>query len=301
MLTLHDRDIIALFLSKMAEEDRSLPLSSFIVAACREFGWNTFARELKQLLIARPERHTPGEIPPRDIEWLSAFCLDKAADEDKAALARELCALAVQRFCEPRPPRAKHYSAYRDEEVSAMETSLPLLLKALAASDLGDELTRVIRFVQETPDEFSLDDCQVPSLKSVIPWSQKKLGAVHPSLASWLAAVQQQLEAATAIEPAPPTDWARPASVECDCRYCAQLKAFLADSENEVGRIPAPEHDRQHLIGRIERHECDVKHALEKKGSPYSLVLTKTTGSFERAVKRYEADCRLLRALPVAE
>jgi hypothetical protein len=27
-------------------------------------------------------------------------------------------------------------------------------------------------------------------------------------------------------------------------------------------------------------------------------VLTKTTGSFDRAVKRFEADCRLLSALP---
>jgi hypothetical protein len=36
----------------------------------------------------------------------------------------------------------------------------------------------------------------------------------------------------------------------------------------------------------------------EKKGSPYSLVLTKTTGSFERAVKRFKADRRLLSELP---
>ena len=40
----------------------------------------------------------------------------------------------------------------------------------------------------------------------------------------------------------------------------------------------------------IPRHQCDVKYALERKGSPYSLVLTKTNGSFERAVKRFQAD-----------
>jgi hypothetical protein len=54
---------------------------------------------------------------------------------------------------------------------------------------------------------------------------------------------------------------------------------------------------RQHLIGMIGRHACDVKHALERKGSPYSLVLTKTTGSFERATRRFEANCRLLKVL----
>ena len=54
---------------------------------------------------------------------------------------------------------------------------------------------------------------------------------------------------------------------------------------------------RQHLIGMIGRHACDVTHALEQKGSPYSLVLTKTTGSFERAAKRFEANRRLLKSI----
>ena len=69
---------------------------------------------------------------------------------------------------------------------------------------------------------------------------------------------------------------------------------------NEVGRIPAREEMRQHLIDTIDRHQCDVKHSLERKGSPYSLVLTKTSGSFERSVKRFEANHRLLNALPIA-
>ena len=37
---------------------------------------------------------------------------------------------------------------------------------------------------------------------------------------------------------------------------------------------------------------------LGRKGSPYSLVLTKTTGSFDRAVKRFETDLKLLGELP---
>ena len=57
----------------------------------------------------------------------------------------------------------------------------------------------------------------------------------------------------------------------------------------------------QHLISIIDRHQCDVKHSLERKGNPYSLVLTKTSGSFERSVKRFEANRRLLNALPITE
>jgi hypothetical protein len=66
-----------------------------------------------------------------------------------------------------------------------------LLLKALAASGRDEDLSHVIHFVQESPDEFSLDDCQVPCLKSLIPWSQKQFGLVHPQLVSWLISVRQ--------------------------------------------------------------------------------------------------------------
>jgi 2OG-Fe(II) oxygenase superfamily len=301
LLALHDRHTIAMFLTKLGEQDQSLRLSSFIVAACREFGWNAFASELKRLISSRPDVRGRQEIPFRDVEWLSAFCCDETADSDKSALVHEFCALAVERFCEPRPPQPTYNSPHRRRETSVSETSLPLLLKALAASGRDEGLSRVIQFVQGSPDEFSLDDCEVPCLKSLIPWSQKQFGSVHPQLASWLVAVRQKLESATATRPAPPADWARPADVACKCEYCAQLKAFLADPANEVGRIPAREDIRQHLIGIIDRHQCDVTYILERKGSPYSLVLTKTKGSFERAVKRFEVNRRLLSALPIAE
>ena len=207
---------------------------------------------MKQLITSRPDETCANrKFRFRDVEWLSAFCCDPTADPDKSALARELCALAVERFCEPRPPRPTYYSPHYRREASVSEKSLPLLLKALAASGRDEDLSRVIHFVQQSPDEFSLDDCQVPCLKSLIPWSRKQFGSVPPQLAAWLASVRQQLESATAKKPKPPTDWARPADVDCKCQYCAQLKAFLADPANEVGRIPAredhaPASDRHH-------------------------------------------------------
>jgi 2OG-Fe(II) oxygenase superfamily len=301
--TLHDRETIARFLSKLAEQDQTLRLASFVIAACREFGWNAFTRELRQLLTARPDERgrlsvpERWEIPRRDLEWLAAFCLDQTADPDKAALAHELCGLAVERFCAPPAPRPAYYRPSVRREPSVSESSLPLLLKALVATGRDDDLSRVLQFVEAWPDEFSLEGCQVPALKALLPWSQKQFGAVHPQLLSWLASVRQRLESATARQPAAPVDWARPADVACTCPHCMQLKAFLADPANAVGRIPAREDIRQHLIGMIGRHSCDVKHALERKGSPYSLVLTKTTGSFERATQQFAAHRRLLTIL----
>ena len=193
LLTLRDRETIALFLSKLAEQDQTLRLASFVVAACREFGWNAFALELKQLIAPRPEGqgrqniYERQPIPLRDVEWLSAFCLDKTADPDKAVLAHELCALAVQRFCAPPPPRPAHYWPSVRHSPSVAELTLPLLLKALVASGRDEDLARVIQFVEGLPDEFSLDGCVVPSLKTLVPWSQKAVRCGSSPAAAFLA------------------------------------------------------------------------------------------------------------------
>jgi hypothetical protein len=301
LLMLHDRDTVAMFLKKLSERDESLQLSSFIVAACREFGWCAFAPELKLLISSQPIESRREEIPFRDIEWLSAFCCEKTEDADKSALAAELCVLADDRFCRPRSRGSKYYTADYQREPTVSEKSLPLLIKALLASGCDEELSRVLKFVRESQNEFTIDDCLVPSLKTLVPWSKKQFGSVHPQLASWLTAVRQQLESATAKQPTPPADWTRPAEVDCKCQYCAQLNAFLADPANQVGRIAAREDLRRHVMNNADQHQSDVKYVLERKGSPFSLVFTKTNGSFERRLKRFEADLRLLSELPEVE
>lgn len=298
LLLLHDRDTIARFLSKMGEQDHSQSLKSFVVAACQEFGWGAFAPQLKGLLTLSEGVRADNEIPFRDIEWLSAFCCAPAEDADKPALARALCALATQHFCHATPRRWTYRSPDDSPERRLPETSLPHLIRALLASGRDEELSQVIHVVQHKRDVFGLGEFQVPCLKTLIPWSRNRFGDVPPQLASWLQAVRDDLQSATATPPAVPADWARPANAKCHCEYCARLNAFLADPASATGKIPAREEKRQHLIAMIDRHQCDATHALERKGTPYSLVLRKTTGSFDRAVKQFHVDCQLLRELP---
>ena len=73
----------------------------------------------------------------------------------------------------------------------------------------------------------------------------------------------------------------------------SSVKDYFESWANNKARETA----RDHVITTMIQHRCDVKHELERKGTPFSLVLTKTTGSFERATKRFEADRRLLRIL----
>lgn len=305
LLPLHDRDVVSLFLTTLSKRDPTVRLSSLVMAACREFGGAAFATEMRSLLSVPPALSSPRpthfrlDVPLRDIEWLSVFCCEKWDDVETSALARELCQQAVERFCEPMLARPRYYIGDTRGESSVAESSLPLLLKALTAAGCADDLSRVMGFVQASPGDFHLDDCMVPALKSLIPWASKRLGTVPAPLADWLATVRSQLESVTAREPSPPSDWSRPANIDCDCQFCAQLKTFLADPSQDVGRIRAGEHYRNHVISMIRQHRCDVTDTLERKGSPHTLVLTKTTGSFDRAVKRFKTDQKLLAQLPL--
>ncbi len=300
LLLLHDREAIAAFLTKLAEQDQTTRINSLVLGACAEFGWNAFAPELKQLLALSPDatRYRQDTILPRDLEWLCGFCCESKATAEKVAVARELCEIVVQRFCEPQAESSSHASSRRRPEPRLTGAGLSLLLKALLASDSRQQLPRLVQCVQQLPAAYNLDDYQVPCLIAIIPWAKKRLGSIPPAIADWLAAVRKQLIAATVQHPLPPTDWARPADLDCTCGYCAQLKAFLADATQSVGRIAAREDLRSHVIQTIGRNQCDVSHQLERRGSPFSLVLTKTDGSFQRAVKRFETDLKLLRELP---
>jgi hypothetical protein len=42
---------------------------------------------------------------------------------------------------------------------------------------------------------------------------------------------------------------------------------------------------RQHLHQIIDRHGCDLTHITDRRGSPQTLVCTKTTASYEAAYK----------------
>ena len=95
----------------------------------------------------------------------------------------------------------------------------------------------------------------------------------------------------------PPTDWAREANLRCTCEDCRALAQFLRDPTQRVGRFPIRKERRQHLHQQIDRHGCDCTHVTERKGSPQTLVCTKTQASYERRLKQYEADKEFLAEL----
>ena len=184
-----------------------------------------------------------------------------------------------------------------DRSIPEIARSLELLLQALFSTAQDPLAIKLIAAVRSLPLRFTRGNSQVPCLLKLIPWSQKKLKHVPHVLAEWSETVRAELIAATSQSPQRPTNWTRPAEIKGSSTHDKQLNDFLADPASETLTIAAAEQMRYVILSTVSEHRCDVTHRLEKKGSPYRLVFTKTLSSYERAVKQHENDLKMLTAL----
>lgn len=277
-------EAVCQFLEAVRERDAALDLGNLIVGMCRAHGCAAFASSLAAFF----EMPRDG-LCVRDFAWLDQFAGARFNDPDRDALLAKLARVAATRFCEQPAPRFAH-----QDDLAHPEVTLPALLRILVIAGDEQALEQVIRLVADQPTRFSLDDVQMPSLSRAVNWARKQNVPVPPGIIAWLRTIQGRLATATAQEPQPPADWARPAEIGCTCQHCQRLNEILAAADESSGRIHAREDMRSHLITMISRHQCDVTHKLEKTGSPYALVFTKTDGSFKRRARRFVADQKLL-------
>jgi hypothetical protein len=91
--------------------------------------------------------------------------------------------------------------------------------------------------------------------------------------------------------PAPPTDWRQAVTLSCKCEDCRGLRKFAADPQAREARFRVRQDRRQHLHRQIERDGLDMTHVTERKGSPRTLVCTKTRRTHQRRCEQHQADC----------
>ena len=81
------------------------------------------------------------------------------------------------------------------------------------------------------------------------------------------------LKARIALPLEPPPDWIRTGSIACQCAHCRALSRFLAAPDQPVWQFKANEVDRQHVAHSIQRAQCDLDLATNKRGRPYTCLL----------------------------
>ena len=292
--SLHDAMLAAM------QKDRATPINEYLTTICHQYGVVPFAGRLKKMLEAPISKWDDG-IANRDLTWLSMLCSDPKLAGDRTFLAG-LCEAATQRFygryCDPKNMR------FGERALPELIGPLEALLQALFSTGQDQLATKFVASLRAMPKRFDRDSVQIPCLLNLIPWSRKQFQQVPPVLAQWFEAIRSKLIAATSRLPQQPTDWTRPAKIEgtygmfgVSSKYNAQLNKFLADPRTETLTILAAEHERDEIIRIVNTHQCDVTHHLEKTGNRYQLVFTKTLGSYERAMKQYTDDLKLLAEL----
>jgi hypothetical protein len=298
LLALGECGLIQRFLAEVNLHDEVTPLDAFIIGAVGRCGWDVFANDLAAFFLPRETKRYAqrSALALRDARWLYALAAEASTDDVRKQRCGHLCRLATKLFY-----RQGYADGWRrpGSGPADHERIVPLLVKSALLVNQDVLVTRVLKRIREHGGSFGNRTCHVPALQELATWSRKHRATMPLVIADWLKAVRDELMAATAVRPQPPADWRRPSNMGCNCKFCGMIKAFLVDPRAQTFCLQAAEFTRSHVMDRIAKYQLDLSSKLHKVGSPYTLILTKTTASHERAVKQYDIDVALLGALPV--
>lgn len=164
-----------------------------------------------------------------------------------------------------------------------------------------DALIDLAFVLQEVPSELReaawsaiLTDPARWPLRAALASAALELGEEEPALLKLALAGLRQ---ATAVTPTPPEDHARSGAIDCSCGDCAEINAFLPRPDQAQLRLPIAKPRRKHIYQKIRYSNLDLEAKTERKGRPYTLVVTKTARAFERLRECYEIDCEVLQEL----
>ncbi|MCR6641697.1 MAG: hypothetical protein NVV82_22575 [Sporocytophaga sp.] len=109
---------------------------------------------------------------------------------------------------------------------------------------------------------------------------------------------QEDLKKRTAEKPIPPSDWRRNVpEVKRDKKVWQILKPFLESPTQEIFEYRENETYRNEMTNAITNVTVDLAMETIKKGSPYTLKLTKTQASYEMNLRHWKEDVALLKSL----
>jgi hypothetical protein len=97
--------------------------------------------------------------------------------------------------------------------------------------------------------------------------------------------------------PKPPADWKQEVTLPCRCEDCRGLETFARNAAEQTCRFRVNQQRRSHLEHAIRQNRMDISYTTDRRGSPQTLVCTKTRGAYRRRMKQYRADIAAMSAL----
>jgi hypothetical protein len=170
--------------------------------------------------------------------------------------------------------RARHA---KPVEASSIATLFDIL-RRLEAVQLRDTAAATLMAYPET---YVPDTVLVPALSYM---RQRQRGEIADAGAAEFLLLRSE------FPPREPADWAQPVNLDCRCADCRQLQSFAEDPAQKVYRFRVRKDRRQHLHQTIESYQMDMMHQTERKGSPQTLVCTKTRRSYQKRCQQHAED-----------
>jgi len=169
---------------------------------------------------------------------------------------------------------AKH----REERLDLLSKPLARLLEATAV--VGETALRdaILTVLREHGDNVLA--CLIPALRASAALSKDKQRASGLDMLARDCA--ERLGEFIARPPRDEDDWSIPWPPGCGCDLCGPLREFLTSRSRRSFEWPLAKQKRRHIHSRIDAAELPVRHETRRRGSPYTLVLTKTQELFER-------------------
>lgn len=283
LVALDEPRLLRAYFGEVMLQDVAVEPGKPLVALLQGDGCGPYSQELQAVMKA-----TTNESLERNVRLLERACSAKPRRAPGwaglcEALARELVT-ALEAIDTKRAS-----TDWRARDVKRSDV-LAGMARSLLLTGQDALLARFIDHVLGLPKLYPLRPAHIEALEALRPWIKKHVKTPSPALARWLTACREQFEALTAELPQEPKDFRREDPIKCSCKECAELKQFLRDPKEQQHRFRMREERRRHLENEIYHTQCDLDTKTETKGSPHTLICTKNTASYKKALKTYHDD-----------
>lgn len=279
---LDDVELIKRFFVEVLPNDGKVQINAALVERCERYGWNRFDQSLTDVA----QRVTIGTLE-RNLSLLERLCSGRSVSMEQ----RALCSRLLDVFVESAIAFDMNDESARVNWNQSLDRSKVLETLVDVALTIGNEKALKI-FVDHTlavSKHYALTEAHLKAIFSLAKrFSKQPEKKISTAFVGWLKACQSELESRTASPQQPPIDFQRSARMGCTCADCQHVAAFLKDPNTKQLRYPVAKQRRQHLHGQIDSNQLDLTHVTDRRGTPQTLVLTKTIASYEAAQKVHD-------------
>jgi hypothetical protein len=190
-----------------------------------------------------------------------------------------------------------HLDGHPKSEGQSVNAALVIdLFDALRAGEFSELRNAAAMNLIARPAICDPGDVVVPALTNLHAQQAKEYVHDQALLRLWIHAGESLLKRSE-HPPEAPKDWRQLVTLTCPCKECRALQAFARDAKVQVARFSVRQDLRQHIEYAIDRQGIDMTYVTEAKGSPHTLICTKTRRTYQRQCEQYKTDIQSIAAL----